>query len=140
MLASLGHAMPTPADPDRYRTESESTHILSDPRRVSGVTRMIRLCRPGRVTASLLLFALGVSVVFAVLASTSNLNAFPRFLKPALIPGIFCLYIVGTITGSLAAGGFAFAAGMAIVYGVTGLAVDASLRLRQLLKRSNKAT
>lgn len=87
--------------------------------------------RPGRCSLVALMLAAVVTFLFAWFAATGNLNSFPQVLKPLLIPGIFGLYIVGTVTGSMPLAFAAHAVCMTIVYLAVGVLVDLMVRWRQ---------
>ncbi|WP_218933813.1 hypothetical protein [Rubripirellula lacrimiformis] len=76
------------------------------------------------------LLAAGVLTLALVgFATTGNLNSFPRILKPLLIPGIFGLFIVGSVTGSMLFAYVAYAACMIVVYGAIGTIADLATRV-----------
>ncbi len=80
------------------------------------------LARPGRSTAFAVLAALTLSLMLFGLSASGNLDAFPNFAKPLVLPGISCLYVVGTITNSVLWSVSAFGVVMIIVYGGSPLA------------------
>jgi hypothetical protein len=87
--------------------------------------------RPGRAAVVALTLATVLTLLFACYAATGSLNSFPQILKPLLIPGIFGLYFVGTITGSMLLAYAAYVFCMAIVYLGIGTLADLMIRLRK---------
>ena len=87
------------------------------------------LVRPGRCSLLAVVFAVVVSLVLVGCAASGHLNSFPRIAKPLVGPGIFWLFVVGTITNSMVCGYTAFALGMLFVYGFLGTVADTAFRV-----------
>jgi hypothetical protein len=76
-----------------------------------------------------LLLACVVSVVFGIAFFGDHRELFdplPKLLRRTILtPGMFCLYVVGTFTGSAGYAFAAFVVGTFAVYAAAGLTVDA---------------
>ena len=83
-------------------------------------------CFPGLLTC--LLLACVVSTAFGIAFFGDHrdfFNPFPKLLRRTILtPGMFCLYVVGTFTGSAGYAFAAFVVGTLAVYAAVGLVVD----------------